>query len=123
MLNLDTHILIDLMVGHLSAAEENCVRKNDWCISGIVLWEIYKLNEIGRIKMNFNNPEITKFINSLTIYPIDMKVFEALQIIDFKSDPADEIIAATSIAYKIPLLTRDQKILKSKKVPLALKKK
>ena len=111
------------MIGHLSVAEENIVRKNDWCISGIVLWEIYKLNEIGRIKINFNNPEIIKFINSLTIYPIDLKVFEALQIIDFKADPADEIIAATSIAYKIPLLTRDQKILKSRKVPLALKKK
>ncbi len=123
MLNLDTHILIDLMIGHLSTTEENIVRKNDWCISGIVLWEIYKLNEIGRIKINFNNPEVTKFISSLTIYPIDLKIFEALQIIDFKSDPADEIIAATSIAYKIPLLTRDQKILKSKKVPLATKKK
>ncbi len=123
MLNLDTHILIDLMIGHLSTIEENIVRKNDWCISDIVLWEIYKLNEIGRIKINFNNPEVTKFINSLTIYPIDLKIFEALQIIDFKSDPADEIIAATSIAYKIPLLTRDQKILKSKKVPLATKKK
>lgn len=123
MLNLDTHILIDLMAGHLSTSEENIVRKNDWSISGIVLWEIYKLNEIGRIKINFNNPEIIKFINSLTIYPIDLKVFDALQVIDFKSDPADEIIAATSIAYKIPLLTRDQKILKSKKVPLALKKK
>jgi PIN domain nuclease of toxin-antitoxin system len=39
--------------------------------------------------------------------------------LDFASDPADELIAATSVVERIPLLTRDQKILKSRMVPLA----
>ena len=39
--------------------------------------------------------------------------------LDFESDPADELIAATSLAYGIPLLTRDRKLLRSKIVPLA----
>lgn len=38
---------------------------------------------------------------------------------DFKSDPADEIIAATSLVHRVPLLTRDRKIKKSKIVPFA----
>jgi len=35
------------------------------------------------------------------------------ELLDFTSDPADEIIAATSLAFKIPLLTRDTNILTS----------
>jgi PIN domain nuclease of toxin-antitoxin system len=41
--------------------------------------------------------------------------------LDFESDPADERIAATSIAHNVPLLTRDSQILASRVVPLALK--
>ncbi|MGZ3782334.1 MAG: PIN domain-containing protein [Pseudobdellovibrionaceae bacterium] len=119
MLNLDTHILIDIMVGHLSQKEEKCVLKNEWCISDIVLWELYKLNQVGRIEMDFNNPEIRSFLSSLTVYPIDLSILQAMDDLDFKSDPADEIIAATSIAHKIPLLTRDNKILSSKVTPFA----
>jgi PIN domain nuclease of toxin-antitoxin system len=39
--------------------------------------------------------------------------------LDFASDPADEIIAATSVVHKVPLLTRDRRILRSKQVPFA----
>jgi antitoxin (DNA-binding transcriptional repressor) of toxin-antitoxin stability system len=39
--------------------------------------------------------------------------------LDFKSDSADEIIAATSLTHDIPLLTRDSRIRKSKVVKLA----
>jgi PIN domain nuclease of toxin-antitoxin system len=39
--------------------------------------------------------------------------------LDFRSDPADELIAATSVVAGIPLLTRDHKILSSRLVPLA----
>lgn len=119
MLNLDTHVLIDIMVGHLSSKEERFVQKNSWCISDIVLWELYKLNQLKRIKMDFSDRSIKEFFNSLTIYPINLEVLEAMSKLDFKSDPADEIIAATSLAYQIPLFTRDEKLLKSKVLPLA----
>jgi PIN domain nuclease of toxin-antitoxin system len=42
-------------------------------------------------------------------------------MIGFSSDPADEIIAATSLIHKVPLLTRDRTILRSKAIPLALR--
>jgi PIN domain nuclease of toxin-antitoxin system len=39
--------------------------------------------------------------------------------LDFRGDPADEIIAATSVVHRAPLLTRDRQIRRSKVVPLA----
>ncbi|HEY7838420.1 MAG TPA: hypothetical protein VIC54_07465 [Terriglobales bacterium] len=30
--------------------------------------------------------------------------------LDFKADPAAEIIAATSLAHRVPLLTRDSRL-------------
>ena len=39
--------------------------------------------------------------------------------LDIDSDPADELIAATSIVHKVPLLTRDRVLLRSKQIPLA----
>ena len=38
---------------------------------------------------------------------------------DVHADPVDEVIAATSVVHKIPLLTRDRVLLGSKLVPLA----
>jgi PIN domain nuclease of toxin-antitoxin system len=36
-----------------------------------------------------------------------------------ENDPADELIAATSLVHRVPLLTRDRKLLKAKVVPIA----
>ena len=53
------------------------------------------------------------------IWPIDLVVARASTRPDFESDPVDEIIAATSVVYNVPLLTRDRVIRGSKIVPLA----
>jgi predicted nucleic acid-binding protein len=39
--------------------------------------------------------------------------------LDFSADPADELIAATSIVHDVPLVTRDRRIRSSRRVPLA----
>ena len=57
----------------------------------------------------------------MTVWPITRDIAIALKRLDFRSDPADEIIAATSIVHGIPLLTRDARILGSKIVPLAIR--
>jgi predicted nucleic acid-binding protein len=36
-----------------------------------------------------------------------------------RGDPADELIAATSLVHGVPLVTRDRALLASKVVPLA----
>ena len=88
-------------------------------ISSIVFWELSKLIQLGRVELDLESPEINRLFSILTIWPIDRKICRTINELDFKSDPADELIAATSLAYDIPLLTRDRKIAKSRRVPLA----
>ena len=50
MLNLDTHILIKAFDGSLTPRERNVLAEDpEWAISAVVLWEIAKLRELGRI--------------------------------------------------------------------------
>jgi PIN domain nuclease of toxin-antitoxin system len=71
------------------------------------------------VNLDIHDSEVSRVINKLHIWPIDLQVCKALRSLDFKSDPADELIAATSLVHEIPLLTRDRKIRKTKIVPLA----
>ena len=119
MLNLYTHIVLYLLDGKLSAHEHQLVAQQSLAISDIVLWELAKLVQLGRISLNLNSPAFLTFLNQLTIIPISLEIARVSTQLDFRSDPADELIAATSIVEGIPLLTRDHKILASTLVPLA----
>ena len=119
MLNLDTHILIDALIGEISRSEKKILSREKWCISSIVLWEIAKLNQLNRINLEVQSIEFSRILSQISIIPLDVNICQLSTELDFSSDPADELIAATSIAHKIPLLTRDKKILKSKIVPFA----
>ena len=55
----------------------------------------------------------------LHVWSIDLAVAHASTRLDFRSDLADELIAATSVVHDIPLLTRDETMRNSKIVPLA----
>jgi len=50
---------------------------------------------------------------------LDLVVSNASTRLDFSGDPADELIAATSVVHRVPLLTRDRRIRRSQIVPLA----
>lgn len=119
MLNLDTHILLATVDGRLNRSEEALIRINSLAISDVVLWELAKLVQLGRIDLDFDGHIFRKVMQRLTVYPITLKIARQSTALDFRSDPADEIIAATSIVEGIPLLTRDRKVLKSRIVPLA----
>jgi Uncharacterized protein conserved in bacteria len=84
-----------------------------------VLWEIAKLAQLGRIEIDLDDPEIARFLAAIHVWPITLPICRALRDLDFRGDPADEIIAATSLVQKIPLVTRDGVIRKSKRVPIA----
>ena len=119
MLNLDTHILIFAITGELRPSERDLLVDNSWSISGIVLWEIAKLAQLRRIDFDIDDTEVTRTLAPVHIWPVDLAVARASARLDFNSDPADELIAATSIVYDVPLLTRDNTILRSRIVPLA----
>jgi PIN domain nuclease of toxin-antitoxin system len=50
MLNLDTHVLIYALADDLTPRERSLLSNDTWSISAIVLWEIAKLSELGRIE-------------------------------------------------------------------------
>lgn len=119
MLNLDTHIFLDAFNDKTSLNEKKILSSQSWCISAIVLWELCKLVQLKRIDVDLESPEFLDNLAHVHIWPIDLKVARMSTMLDFRSDPADEVIAATSIVHAIPLLTRDKKIKKSKLVPFA----
>lgn len=119
MLNLDTHILIYALCDSLTPREKRLLRSNHWGISAIVLWELAKLSQLGRVEMDLEDAEVTRVLQSIAIWPLSVETMRAIPTLDFRSDPADEIIAATSVIHRVPLLTRDRKLLGSKLIPLA----
>jgi len=120
MLNLDTHIVVFLMGRTLSAQEYDCVAEEELAISDIVLWELAMLANYGRLVFDLDDPAFRSFIEAVTVFPITLEIARQSTRLDFSSDPADQIIAATSIVERVPLLTRDERIRKSRLVPLAI---
>ena len=117
MLNLDTHILVALLRGDLTDRERKLVAREPLAISDIVLWELAKLVQIGRLELDLESAAFRKCLQKLTLIPISCEIARKSTELDFSSDPADEIIAATSVMENIPLMTRDVRILKSRMVP------
>ncbi len=69
--------------------------------------------------MDLDDRRVKRVLAHLHAWPIDLDVARASTRLDFRGDPADEIIAATSVVHDVPLLTRDRIIARSKLVPLA----
>jgi len=119
MLNLDTHIFVHALTGKLRPKERALLSHDQWSISAIVLWELAKLEQLGRIELDMDSADLARVISNIHVWPIDLAVCRRVRTLDFRSDPADEIIAATSLVHRVPLVTRDKRIRKSKLVPLA----
>lgn len=119
MLNLDTHVLLQAVSADLTPVENRLLRTNSWSISAIVLWEIAKLAQLGRIEVDLDDPTVRRTLASLQVWPITIDIAQASTRLDVTSDPADEIIAATSVVHHVPLLTRDRNLRRSKLIPLA----
>jgi PIN domain nuclease of toxin-antitoxin system len=85
-------------------------------ISVFSIWEIAKLQRLGRIQLPFEIDEWTHRALSeslIQVIPIATNIaIDANNLPgEFHRDPADQIIAATARALDCPLLTADAKIL------------
>jgi PIN domain nuclease of toxin-antitoxin system len=119
MLNLETHILLYAIRGDVTSAEKKLLSNDEWSISAIVIWEISKLAELGRIEIDLESAELVRLLARIQTWPLTLDVCRGIGKLDFTGDPVDEIIAATSLVHRVPLLTRDKKIRGSRLVPLA----
>jgi PIN domain nuclease of toxin-antitoxin system len=119
MLNLDTHILVHALEDSLTPLERRLLTVEPWGISAIVLWELAKLRQLDRIAIDIRDAEFSRIFARIHVWPLDVAVCRTSTELDFSSDPADELIAATSVVHRAPLVTRDKKIRTSKLVPIA----
>jgi len=124
MVLLDTHIWLWWLLGDgtLSSMERKALdrlaSKGKLAISWVSVWETEMLDRKGRIRLapgfqswieQATKPEI------VTVLPADIAVVIAQRHLPeiFHPDPADRLIAATSVLSGYPLATHDQRILKS----------
>jgi PIN domain nuclease of toxin-antitoxin system len=119
VINLDTHVLVFALAGDVTPREKRVLAANTWSISAIVLWELAKLVQLGRIEIDLDDADVVRTLSALHVWPIDLAISRQSTRLDFKSDSADELIAATSVVHAVPLLTRDKRIRASRLVPFA----
>ena len=119
MLNLDTHVLIYALAGQLTARERRLLEADSWSISAISIWEIAKMVQLGRIEVDLDGPELSRLLSRVHTWPITLDICRAIRDLDVRGDPADEIIAATSVVHRVGLLTRDRQMRRSRRIPLA----
>lgn len=119
MLNLDTHILLYAVTGTLTPAERKLLGGQPWSISAIVLWEIAKLAQLGRIEVDLGDRQVARTLGAVHVWPITADIAKTSTRLDVHGEPADELIAATSIVHNLPLITRDRRLRRSRRIPLA----
>lgn len=121
MLNLDTNIVIAFLTSTLRRDEVRAMHEDPaWGISAIVFWEIAELSRSGKVRIGLDNADFLELLDRLHVWPLSLDVARTVLRLDFEADPADEIIAATSLVHRAPLLTRDSRMLASALVPLAI---
>lgn len=129
MIVLDTHIWVWWVTNSNALKPKQLEIINKYVDTGLIvsvisIWEIAKLVEYNRLKLNISlNQWLSRALSYPGIQKIDLLTDIIIQSTQLKGkfhkDPADQIIVATSKVLNIPLLTADDKILAYPYVELA----
>jgi len=124
MIVLDTHVLIwyldnpSLLSTAARRAIDAAIQAQAIFYSQISLWEIAMLAHRGRIQFKIEPEQWLQNLQKLPLFtPVGITAEIASHSVrlpdPFPGDPADRIIAATSLHLNFPLVTRDEAIRKS----------
>jgi PIN domain nuclease of toxin-antitoxin system len=124
---LDTHAWIWFVNDprQLSAparrAAEQAMSREAIYISSISAWEVALLAVSGRMELTMKVQDWIAASEALPFFnfvPVDNTIFTRSVLLPgpLHSDPADRVIIATAIMKGMPLVTKDEKILKYSKV-------
>ena len=120
MILLDTHVLL-----WLDASDRRLGRKSrtliderwtagEVALSAISFWEIGRLNERGRIRLNAPVQEWRNQWLAAGIVELPLDGGTAIRTLDLAGlpeDPADRFITATAIVHDAGLMTADERLL------------
>jgi PIN domain nuclease of toxin-antitoxin system len=120
---LDTHVFLWLMEGSAELSKKaqdqiNYIAKHNGkiCVSAITIWEISMLEQKKRIVLR---EPVLKWVQEALEAPFIDLVHLSPEVSvescelpgEFHGDPADRMIVATARILKMPLITRDDRIL------------
>ncbi len=71
------------------------------------------------MKIDLDDAEVERTLRRIHTWPLTLEICRRSCELDVSGDPADQLIAATSVVHQVPLVTRDRALLRSKHVPLA----
>lgn len=110
---LDTHVWV-----WMSAGDPRLARLAGFTgravVSAISVWEVAMLAAKGRLSLK---PGTRKWIETNLRSPVELEPIhpsisiESCLLADFHGDPADRLIAATSLVLGLPLITADARII------------
>ena len=69
MLNLDTHILVAALADELTPREQILVMNESLAVSDIVLWELSKLVQLGRLQLDMDSVAFRRSLRYLNVIP------------------------------------------------------
>ncbi|MBU0978646.1 MAG: type II toxin-antitoxin system VapC family toxin [Patescibacteria group bacterium] len=125
MILLDTHALIWWVDGSEKLSKKakkaisDSIKNGQICISSMTIWEVAVLSKKGKINFDIDFQKWLQKVTSLSmvkIIDVDMQIAHQSVFLPnyLHSDPIDRIIIATAQILKIPLVTADRRIIKSK---------
>ena len=119
MILLDTCAIVwdALEQGKLSAKAKKTIKdfEGDLIISDISIWEISMMIKKGRIEIDGSSSEFTKLLIQARNYHVQEITPEIAELsvnfgAEINKDPADRLIAATSILHNAPIVTADNNL-------------
>lgn len=123
---LDTHVVLwffensDLLSQSVKKRIEAATENNGLLISAITVLEIALLNARKRIKIEMPIEDYVRQIvdaPGVRLVPLSPEIScLSVGLSSFQKDPADRIIVATSLINKVPLVTKDRRILEYPKM-------
>ena len=125
MIVVDTHVIIwdalkpDLLSKKAKKAMADANEAEGIIFCDISLWEIAMLIQKGRISVDTSYQNFVNLVlssNNYLLKGITPEIAEMSTLLpeEVNLDPADRIIAATSLILEIPLITSDRNLLKAK---------
>jgi PIN domain nuclease of toxin-antitoxin system len=102
-------------------ALDGLTEENRPTVSDISLWEVATLVERGRLRFSIPFEEWLQYAahpRTVVVHPITPAIAREIALLpsSFHRDPADRVIVATGRALRMPVLTQDRLILRSRLV-------